>query len=193
MTPDPTLATAGELRTFVADDNLTETQAALALQLATSLVQAATRQRLVAVTGDVVELTPSRSRCLRLPEHPVTAVAKVEVMQYGAFDWLPYTPDAWQLHGNQLWTAWQWDHTPWSRNAFVRVTYDHGFATVPDDLKAVALGIASRLVTNPSGVRSEQIGSYSYTLATDGQAVALTRYEADVCNRYRQNTYAMAR
>lgn len=182
------LAEPDELRTFIGRDDLDDAHATLALTLATGLVQNACRQRLVAVADDVAVLTPERRPYLLLPERPVTAVTTVEATNYGDTAWQELDATRWQLvNGNGALmydVGLDWDFPN------VRVTYDHGFAVIPEDLRAVVLGIAMRTVTNPNGVRSEQIGSYSYTLAT-GSTDGLTVYERDVCNRYRQRTYAM--
>jgi hypothetical protein len=41
------------------------------------------------------------------------------------------------------------------------VTYTHGYATIPDDIRGVTLDLAARKMANPSGNRQEGIGSYS--------------------------------
>lgn len=182
------LATPDELRTYI-DGDVEDARAQLALTIATALVQNACAQRLVPVADDVVELAPRRAHIIELPERPATAVALVEVTDHGATMWQRLDPATWQLvQGHAIWADnWTWT---WRR---VRVTYSHGFTVVPEDLKAVVLGIAMRTVTNVNGVRSEQIGSYSYTLAGSAEGVgpSLTKYERDVCNRYRRRTHAM--
>lgn len=183
------LADVAELRTFLRDDALDEAHATQALELATGLVQAGTRQRLVHVEDDVVDLAPSRSNLLTLPEFPVLSITSVEGRRWGYDTWDAYDAASWMQSGMAVWTAAK----TWLGYERIRVTYDHGYVVIPQDLKAIVLAIAARAVENPNGVRSETIGAYSYTLAgsADGLGAQLTKYERSICNRYRLRTYAM--
>jgi hypothetical protein len=68
------------------------------------------------------------------------------------------------------------------------VTYTAGYATVPANVKAVALAVAGRIYDNPQGLRSRQIDDYSETRAGDDQdlaGVTLLPREERLLRRYR--------
>jgi hypothetical protein len=71
-----------------------------------------------------------------------------------------------------------------------RVTYSHGFATVPTDVVSVVCAMVTRVFQNPSNLRSETVGSYSvtYTIPATGEALGinLSRYEKQILDRYRR-------
>lgn len=142
-------------RTFTAG---TETnQATQALELATSFVQNYTGQHIFQVVNDEVELWPRSSpNVVILPEMPVTSVVSVIDS-----DGLAVT--GWTLRPGgvlRLDTGW---------NAPVTVTYTHGYAVIPDDIKLATMRTASAFTANPSGnVRQESIGSYSVTYGSAG-------------------------
>src|ERR1044071_10230990 len=48
-------------------------------------------------------------------------------------------------------------------NQVVDIVYSHGYSTVPGDIKAVAYGVCSRIMYNPSGLRQETVGAISVT------------------------------
>jgi hypothetical protein len=57
--------------------------------------------------------------------------------------------------------------------------------TCPDDIKAVVLAIAGRVVSNPNDIRQETVGSESLTYATETIGVQLTAFETADLKRYR--------
>jgi hypothetical protein len=72
----------------------------------------------------------------------------------------------------------------------VTVTFTHGYATVPDDLKAVAVAIARRLPAQLASVTAEAAGGVSrqYGGLLSGQAslsASFTAVEQMVLDRYR--------
>lgn len=48
-------------------------------------------------------------------------------------------------------------------NQVVDLTYDHGYEEVPKAVRVIALGMASRVMYNPSGLRQETVGAISVT------------------------------
>ena len=77
----------------------------------------------------------------------------------------------------------------------VEVTYTHGYTAVPADVKAVGLALAARNYQNPGGLRSENIGNYSYTNAGGDDDVAgqgLLQSERQVLNRYVRQSRTVA-
>lgn len=174
-------ATAAELaamlqRTFSAAET---TAAEWALDNATAAIKNYSRQRIEFVANDAVVLRGNWSDILWLPERPVTAVASVTVGTAAVLSTSSYT---WSRHGLlHAPTGWGGPHD------VVTVTYSHGFAVVPDDVKAVCLSAAARSFGNPDNLRSETIGSYAVTYNTSatGEGVLLSRSEKETLRRYR--------
>lgn len=67
----------------------------------------------------------------------------------------------------------------------VYVTYTHGYATVPADVRAIVLTLAGRVLTNPSDLRQESVGSVSVTYAAETIGASLAPIERDQLARYR--------
>lgn len=114
---------------------------------------------------DIVLDGPARlSPVFLLPGFPITDVSKVE--EWSGTAWVLQDPAsyAWNSAGyvsrskraDARYGICYW--TPLMRG--LRVSYSAGFATVPESLRAVALAIAARGLSNPLGVLSERIGDY---------------------------------
>lgn len=76
----------------------------------------------------------------------------------------------------------------------VTITYTHVPAMVPDDVRDVALAMATRQSANPAGIRQETVGSISVTYAsTFGNAGSITpsALEQMVLDRYRETEYSL--
>lgn len=182
---------------------LTEAEAARAdalLQDASALVRSYTRLDFAPPTSETVVLRASAG-VVRLPKTPVTAVSEVKLVGVSGL------PDI-TLAG------WTWDgidvvdvsglervivNLPEAANELsglpptYRITYTHGYATVPADVVAVVCGMTLRTLTAPTmsgGVTSETIGSYSYRMADSGTGTAVTLTPSDrmVLDRYRIRT-----
>ena len=180
--------------------DLTAQEAARAQALlsdASAVVRAYTRQNFDLVTDDEVVLRATGGR-ISLPGRPVQGVSRVEVI--GGSDALPdFTLADWLFDGIDtvrigegaavinLPEAW-WDDDGYPGT--YRVTYTHGYAEVPAEMLSVVCGVVLRVLTNPSGYRSETVGSYSVTYAVPatGEQLGtnLTRYEMRVLDRYRR-------
>lgn len=152
-----------------ADQVVPTDRAKLALESATAMIQAATDQRIVAVTGDVLTLTARPNQWqIWLPERPVNAVTLVEV------DGVAQTVDVdYYLDGSSLVAKNQ----AFTAGKTVEITYDHGYTVIPQQLVWICLAVAARLYDNPFGLRQEITGGASWTAATDA-GVGLT--EADL-------------
>lgn len=181
-------------RTFDATDTAA---ADIALRMATAAIKNHTKQTIEQVT-DQADLQGNWSHKLWLPERPVTAVSAVSIIGGSGFvREVVLTQDSdfvlgpmgllrrvSYITGRLLTPAsgyWGGDM------AIVRVTYTHGFASIPDDVNAVCLSVASRLMTNPEGLLRESIDSQGVSLGvmygrttvaeiTDGEAAQLARY-----------------
>lgn len=181
--------------------DLTEAETARAAALledASAIVRAYTGQSFEAVTDDVVVLRAVGGRIV-LPQRPVTAVT--QVVAIGGSEALPdFTLVDWLFDGVDtirigeggyvinLPEAW-WDDDGYPGT--YRVTYSHGEAGAPPDVKAVVCGMVNRSLTAPTmagGVTSETIGSYSYRMesAGTGLSVVLGAEDRKVLDRYRR-------
>ncbi len=124
-------------------------------------VRAYTGQEITAATASDIRLKV-RGRTVRLPQRPVTAVDSVDNVSGDAVTFTWYAGDTLNV-----------DYAP--AEGWVDVTYDHGFEDVPPDIIAVVCNIAMRAFGTPSeqtGMQSESIGTYSYTIG--GAAAAGT-------------------
>lgn len=174
------LATVAELRTFLDDPTLDEERSELFLRIASGEVRGYTGQLFDYVEDDEVILNGRGTKILLLPELPIVAVT--EVLEGYA------TADQATVNG-PLTTSpvYEWDEDGVleridggvfrRRRRWYRITYDHGYPVVPDDLKGVVLRVAGRAFDSPEGVRQETLGRYSYTLA--GEQAGIGLYEPD--------------
>lgn len=178
-------ATPDDLADFLGRDRYTDPteyrQASMLLDLATAAIQAWTRQTIELVADNEVTLAGTWQRELLLPERPVVSVAQVAV------GGVPLAAADWSLVGGALYSGpavepgvvtssslpvgatgrghWHWG----GPDQTVTVTYTHGYATPPAEVKAVCLAVAARGVMSPAGaVRQESVGSYSVTYAGQG-------------------------
>lgn len=179
------------------------------LELASGIVRRYTRQTITAVTGDVVTLPGNWGQTLTLPERPVTAVTSVTINgsattrytligddlflgsgsfmpDYGASlsgsDYLfgpagsssgpPATGPNWQGPQSQI-----------------VITYDHGYADVPDDIINEVAGMLAIQYESPIGIRMEKIGGYEvgYERQSSG-GLTLTDDAKNVLNFYRKRS-----
>lgn len=161
-------ATAEELASYMQIDGIDRASADLALNSATGAIQGACRQTFFAVIGDTVTLDGYTNR-LALPQRPVTAVTAVSLTDYYGGPAYLAAAGSWRLSGSHLirngygWGSAvinTWGYGGWP--ALVTVTYNHGYTTVPADVKDVCLKLAADRFLNPQGLESEQVDDYSY-------------------------------
>lgn len=154
------LATRTDLAALVQAD-VDNASADLALEIATSIVQAAVGQRLIQA-GEFTEVVyGGTDRTLVLSQRPVGTVTSVSyngtVLTAGtASGTYRLTPDGlWRDIG---WTDCAWE--PWP----VTVVYTPGYPDGSQDLelaRGVTLSLARGLFVNPSGAVREQIDDYA--------------------------------
>lgn len=173
------LASAADFSAYLGDDVSESPRAAALLDIASDLVRAYTRQTISAVVGDVALLRADGSVWLHLPERPVTHITELSVGGVTA----PPAEYAWTADGTVVWRAW-------AVGTVVRVTYDHGYVTIPGDIRSAVLALASRLWQNPHGIRSESEGNYSVSYG--GDFSALSAMERQILNRYRLSATTMS-
>lgn len=164
-------------------------RASLLLDVASATIQTHTGQTLELVTDDVADLRGTWERVLTLPERPVVSVASVVLdgETLTVDDDFVVVGDQLRRPGFQTLSP-QSDFYPKSGwggpDVVVRVTYTHGFAVIPDDVKGVCLSLAARLWSGSAGLAMEVLGSYTVQY----RRVELEDWERAVLNRYRRRT-----
>lgn len=167
--PVELLATPAELRTWLeldADDTaaLSDERANLILAGPSKAVLGYCRRPTFLSTEDTVRLDGSGWVDLILPGAPVTAVtAVVEDPDGDATELVVGTDVDFSAHGilrrlNGYFAR---------RFRWYDVTYTHGFADVPEDVRNVVLRVAARGVSNPEGLATEGVGGYNAGFAFD--------------------------
>lgn len=176
-------ATEDELEDYTGI-SLSTSQADLNLQLATGTIRGWTDQNIypsesLTETFYEVNAPPKRFR-LPLPHPPVIPVTITSVVEDGT------TLDAADYRLEPTNELVKVEEEQWDGD--VTVNYSAGFDTVPMDVKAVTLLLASRGVSNPLGAQSVRIGDYSETFtARPVAATELTDGDKDTLRRYKLN------
>jgi hypothetical protein len=165
------LATVDELATFMGAPDAWDTEVAeLYLRLASAEVRAATGQTYDQVLDDEVVISGDGTRTLLVPEVPVTAVTAL-VDLTGAAE-APVDPTLWEWSEHGI--IRRMDTGRWARRyRAYRVTYDHGYAAVPDAVTGVVLRMAARVIDNPEGIKQEGTGRWSMTRAGESAGIGL--------------------
>ncbi|MFE1104142.1 hypothetical protein ACFW4K_26820 [Nocardiopsis alba] len=127
------------------------------------------------VDGATIWLNGDGSTTLLLPVCPVRAVTAVEVLgeplDAGDFEW----SEEGILRRRDRWP---------DRLRSVRVTCDHGYAEIPEDVQEVVLDQAEAAWNTLKGVQSVSVDGQSTTFGTQA-AVGVTQAWADAVARYR--------
>lgn len=190
----PSLATATDLATYLRQD--VDTAAADdAIAYASDAVLAYLGQQIAYTADDVVilDMLPGSSTVI-LPELPVVDVTVVEVLS---------DPVTWVVQEAAV--TWSWSaaglvyvrayppYWGWAPSRSVRVTYSHGYPTIPPALVGVVLDRAAQIYKNPASVggiltlESESIDDYSREVryAQTSTAGGFTPLELAVLNSFR--------
>lgn len=192
-------ASEAELEAYTGVSVATD-RARLLLDLATGAIQAHTHQTLGRVLNDAVTLPGNWGNALVLPERPASAPTLVKIGDTTLTVDTDYVFDGrWTLYrGTKVngvlsvngpdylidgWGDWG------GPGAVVSVTYSHGFAAIPNDIKGVCLALAARSLQSPDGVNSETVGSYSVSYSRTGGAVSLLDEERKLLDRYRVRVF----
>lgn len=117
------------------------------------------------------------SGSLRLPNGPVTTLTSVLTSDGEEVDLDGVSVDSLGFVSGS-----------WSCGAYT-VTYSHGFDPIPDDVSAVVANMVHRYLSNPSGVRSENLGDYAVVNAIPATGIAIGMFlspvEQDALSAYR--------
>jgi hypothetical protein len=151
-----------------------EVQAAAIIESVTAVIEDEVDASFEFVEDDVMITQADGHGILEFNERPivdVTSVTKVDETEV----------DGWEFDGlSTIYNLWP--------NQVVIVTYSHGFETVPRAIKTVALGMASRIVYNPAGLRQETVGAISVTypgIGGEAGTVNLSALERKILERYK--------
>lgn len=146
------LATPADLATYLQRDPFAGaelTSAQLALDIASAVVVDRTGQTFAAVADDTITLDTYPGEDVRLPQRPVTAVSAVTTRDRGATATTTRTLNTdFEHRGDRL--RWVGLGASWPYE--VTVTYSHGYATIPDDVKGATLAVAAEIFDNPEGL-----------------------------------------
>lgn len=176
--------------------------ASTALANASGAIRALVKSELDEVTTTAILLDGNASGSSTLvlpPPYPVTAVSSVEVLGTDNTTWtlLGYQTDyAWTAEGilERIMVASDIVNVPirnWpARPQAIRVSYTHGFGTIPDGLVSICLSSAARQFTNPTGIIQERVESYMVRYAPNTHGIDFTPAEERVLGYYREVTVA---
>lgn len=167
--PVEALATPAELRLWLglpadATDELPDAAASLLIAGVSKQVLTYTRRSAFTSTTETVRVAGTGSGTLILPGWPVTDVTAVVEDPDGTApgDLLAYVD--WSEDGVlTLFSGGRWV----ARRRFYEVTFTHGFAEVPEDVRNLVLRVAARAFSNPEGLATEGIGGYNAGFAFD--------------------------
>ena len=146
----------------------TDPAALMVLSIASGAVRDHLQQQLSAVAGDVI-LTDLIDGEVFLPEFPVTAVTLVET--FNGTVWTTAAPTTYTVSKRLgIIATVPYSGVTWPVNPETwRITYSHGFATIPDGLMGVCLGVAARIYATQDGIDMERIGSYQVKYQSDSE------------------------
>lgn len=180
------LATPAELAarlgiTFLDDE---ADRALTLLALASGLVRKEVGQTISLVTDDVLTIRGNYSRRIVLPQRPVVDVSAVTVNAVALDD------SSWYLDGSELvrgsaftsWGGWSYWGCPADT---VEITYSHGYADVPDFVKATVLEAVARVWVNPAVTIRETNGSSEVAYAPANGLLLTGAERATVCDGLR--------
>ena len=132
------------------------------------------------VMDDAIRIQADGHGIIELRSRPVTSVASIVDMDGIEIDYVEFDglSTLYNLYPNQV----------------VDIVYSHGFATAPKDIKGVALGSASRVMYNPSGLRQETVGAISVTypgIGGEAGTINFSLLEKGILSKYSDNAASM--
>jgi len=175
VAPLPSLATVMELENWLQVDRGAAPQAAadLALDVASGLVRA--EARCPFTIRDSTASLPIVDGVIT-PAGPVISVESVTVAGQAL------TSSQWTLEDGTVSLVWEVLRECPRR---ATVTWQHGYDTIPADVKGIVLDAVARSIVNPRYLRQESTGQRSLTFATESFTVSLSQIEVDKLQRYR--------
>lgn len=161
-------ATAEDLATYLAQGDIDTARAELLLTQATAKMKRYVGQD-IEQAQTTIELR-LKAGSVYLPQRPVVSVDTVRFRNFtGTFT----NAQAFIFDGIDRVYGWDSSYIlnlpePWWDEGYqpviVEVTYTHGFAVVPEDLQAIAVGLAARSFALSGGgaYQQERVGEYEY-------------------------------
>lgn len=196
----PPLVSVEQVEAALGRDLTTEEAARIdfLLSSASSRIRAYTRQDFTFVEDDEAVLRPVGT-VIRLPQLPVTEVTNVVAIGLGG---LPdVTLGGWSWDGISKvdirgigsvvlnLPEWWYSYGPDT----YRVTYSHGYATIPQDVVDAAINMILRVLYSPSpveGMVNEKIGQYGYQMqqgsGAAGASIAMNSSDKELLSSYRR-------
>lgn len=165
-------ATPSDLAAYL-QSSVDTASAQLALDLATAQIRSYCGWSISEVVDDVANVNGDGSSLLAVPSLYITAVTSIVSggVSVAATDytWTSYglltlvKSQTWDVSDPTLFVqdggsgplAWP------NADRAVTVTYTHGYAAVPDEIRGVCLNIAARSYLNPPSATSEGVGAYT--------------------------------
>lgn len=171
------IITVQDLETFMGTtfDTAQTAQADMLCTLVTAAITSETGVTFGAVDDDMITAQADGHGIIELLEKPIRAVTAVK-------KWDETDED----------TLWKWDGMAGIYNLAPRttynITYSYGTNTIPGDVEIVALGMASRVMYNPSGLRQETVGAISITypgIGGEAGTINMSNLEEKMLSKYK--------
>lgn len=183
-----TFIDTADLSDYIGRDVTTDDGAIICVDAAIDTVQTLAEQDFVQVTTDTVRLSGTGTDTLLLPQLPVVAAGTVVenggTLTAGTDYGVDRDGHLVRTDGTADWTTWTTGPTAYwpqgQRN--IAVTYDHGWGTVPADIREVALALAARKITQ-GGATEETVGAVTRRYAAS--STDLTNGERAILRKYR--------
>lgn len=160
------LITVQELEAFMGKEfTPAETiQAEVMIDSISAIIESITGITFAPVTDEQILIQADGHGIIEFATKPVTNVSSVK-----------------DINGEEV-DDWEFDGLSAIYNLFpaqvVSVTHSYGYSTVPNDIKAVVYGAASRVMYNPSGLRQETVGAISVTYPGIGGEAGTINFSA---------------
>lgn len=185
--------TTSDLSDYLGRDVTSDAGGTIAVNAACEIVRTLTEQDFDATTAGTARLDGTGTEALLLPQLPVTSISSVTIggtITSGTVtggsaitDWM-LRDDGVLLRTAGAAVAESYPEVWPAGRQNIAVIYSHGYGTasIPDDIRMVAISIANRLVTQ-GGAISEQVGqvnkryAVSSTDLTNGERAILRRYK----------------
>ncbi|MFJ3812283.1 mobile element protein [Streptomyces sp. NPDC090073] len=150
-----------------------------ALTAASRRFRGAVRHPVSLVAGDVVTLDGTGQQTLLLPSAPVIAVPSVKLDGVTVTQGTDYE---WSADGilRRIGACWP------DRLRCVEVSYDHGYAVIPEDIQEVVIDQARALYRIDPGVQTKTVGGQSVTFGVQA-AIGVTAQWTAAVQRYELN------
>lgn len=168
-----------------------------ALSWAQSFVEAYCNRKFDLITGETVFIDPAPYRSALLPSIPVVSVTSVQGLlpsqTSGGMVWTTLTQFAFVAETGLLYDTTgepgtvtnfgpSWPGLPGG----LRVVYDHGYSTVPQELVNSACRFAQQYLENPALLLQREIGSFNerYAGNTGGVGIVINQFDERILDRY---------